>query len=102
MRVNISYSLDLEDIPRAISHLIHENIEKLDGIVAELDEADQELKRSSNVVDNIKKIDNLRKKMYGIDMSLADIVMILSERQRVINQQFIKEQVEVDNAVKAD
>jgi hypothetical protein len=73
MKVKISYTTNLEDIPREISRLMgtmSEEIEKCNNYVCNLD--------TTNVEVCLSNLDDLRKTLSYVDLVAGDSVAVLS------------------------
>ena len=79
MRVRISYSVDLEDVPSESTRMLNETLgqlqDALDNVrgLIQLVESDQPDKKELNL-----KMDNSRKILGAVDARLADVTMILA------------------------
>jgi len=95
MRVNISYSVDLDKVPNAVASMvmqIHTDYKSLSTRLAELQIS---LKSEPNITSCLKEIDDIRKAMIEVDISLSDCTSILAGYQKAINDNFLpKEEVE--------
>ena len=88
MRVNITYSVDLEDIPIEIDKLLQENRELLDKILEDLKSVS-----GKNPLEIIELINTSRESLAVFDMRLAECNNILSGfidiRARGVNTQIV-------------
>ncbi len=89
MRVNITYSVDLNDIPLEIDKLLRENKELLDKIMKDLESVS-----TRNPLEIIEVINSSRESLAVFDMRLAECNNILSGfidiRAKGPNHQFIE------------
>jgi len=89
MRVNITYSVDLEDIPIEIDKLLQENRELLNKIIEDLESVS-----GKNPLEIIELINTSRESLAVVDVRLSECNNILSGfidiRARGVNQQFIE------------
>lgn len=89
MRVNITYSVDLNDIPLEIDKLLRENKELLDKIMKDLESVS-----TRNPLEIIEVINSSRESLAVFDMRLAECNNILSGfidiRAKAPNHQFIE------------
>ena len=84
MRVNITYSVKLEDIPQTTAKLIYDTkedslsplVKKLDKALVLLDKKDEK--------NAIYCLDEVRQELSKIDMRLADCIHILSGYQNIM------------------
>jgi hypothetical protein len=84
MRVNVTYSVELEDVPQTAAKLIHNAKENsLAPLTKKLDEAlillDKEDEKNA-----VYCLDEVRQELSKIDLRLADCVNILSGYQNVM------------------
>ena len=78
MRVRISYSVDLEDVPSECARMLVESLEKINDIHREIESLVDTLDSKDTVAWQIKdKIGRCRQKMAKVDMVLEDNSMIL-------------------------
>ena len=78
MRVRISYSVDLEDVPDECARMLTENLQKLGEIQAQIESLVDQLDTKKGIDWQIKdKINNCRVQLAKLDASLADNDMIL-------------------------
>ena len=78
MRVNLSYSVELEDVPEHISQIIDdewEHISFCDHVINEIIDCLKTEDMSTDLV--IKKIDKVRRKLATIDTRLRESTNIL-------------------------
>ena len=73
MRVNISYSLELENVPREVGRMMVECVEKIRKIHGELDQA---IGREPLAM--IEELDEIRLDLADADLRLDDCMKILS------------------------
>ena len=100
MRVNITYSVDLEDVPQATAKLIHETKENsLRPLTKKLDEA-LVLLNKEDEKNAVHLLDGVRQELSKIDLRLADCMHILSGYQNVLmgNLDNLEEPEEVSEA----
>lgn len=73
MRVNITYSVGIEDIPGEVENLLTKERESLEYITALI--GDLEL---SNPLETIERLASVRETLVSVDMRLAECLAILS------------------------
>ena len=98
MRVNISYSVDLDKVPNAVASMvmqIHTDYKSLSTRLAELQIS---LKSEPNITTCLKEIDDIRKAMIEVDASLSDCSTILAGYQNVINDSFLPQKEEEEES----
>lgn len=90
MRVNVSYSIDLEDLPREADYLYNKAVSQLDSILGYL----QRLERTeySNPVELAELINKQREKLALVDAQLGDYGAIIVGYQEAQAQLFLAEQ----------
>jgi Mg2+ and Co2+ transporter CorA len=78
MRVRISYSVDLEDVPSECARMLQESLEQLGEAQREIESTIDKLDDADSVGWQIKdQIDRCRQRLAKLDMILADNEMIL-------------------------
>jgi len=78
MRVRISYSVDLEDVPKECARMLSESSEHISEIQREIESLIEKLKNTDGIAWQIKaQIDRCRQQLSKLDMILADNDMIL-------------------------
>ena len=78
MRVRISYSVDLEDVPTECSRMVQETMRKVNEIYEELETVVDALNTDRAVSWQVKdSIDKCRQELGKIDAMLADSDMIM-------------------------
>lgn len=78
MRVRISYSVELEDVPAECSRMLQEAADLVAQVNEEIDSLVDQLNSGKAVAWRVKDyIDHSRKKLAKVDAVLADNVMIL-------------------------
>jgi hypothetical protein len=73
LRVNISYSIELEDVPSEVSRILVECEGSLREIHGDLDRA-----IGKDPLSVIEELDDLRKRLAKLDMKFGDSMSILS------------------------
>jgi hypothetical protein len=88
MRVNISYSVDLENVPDEVEKLLSEaeNIIEND-VLSPLGDAKEEITITKNYSETIKKIDDARVSLIKTVARLEDCSNILLGFSEVLNDQ---------------
>jgi predicted nuclease with TOPRIM domain len=78
MRVRISYSVDLEDVPSECARMLQENLEHLNEVHREIESLIDKLDDTETVAWQVKdQIDRCRQRLAKLDMVLADNDLIL-------------------------
>ena len=84
MRVNVTYSVELEDVPQTTAKLIHDTKENsLRPLIKVLDEALIFLNKEDEK-NAVHRLDEVRQELSKIDLRLADCMHILSGYQNVL------------------
>jgi len=100
MRVNISYSIDFEDVPKTINKIISEaKIESLNQVNEQYDELLRHLTEEDEK-HSIEKINFIRKEILKLDLRLADCANILTGYQKALLSP--SSEAKVENGVKVD
>lgn len=85
MLVNISYSIDFDEVPKVVRGFLEEDVQKeLTGEIAEaINEAISALaEENENAGKAFQKIDHIRETLVKLDMRLSDCSNILKGYQR--------------------
>jgi len=78
MRVRISYTVDLEDVPLECARMLHDSIEQIEELREEISELVKQLDDGKTQAWLAKdKIDRCREKLAKLDSILADNDMII-------------------------
>lgn len=78
MRVRISYSVDLEDVPGECARMLHDSLEHVEEVREEISELIKQLDDDKAQAWLVKdKIDRARQKLAKLDAVLSDNDMIL-------------------------
>lgn len=83
MRVNISYSLDFDDIPREVAKFVREIAESQEEISRLCLQVSSEL-NDEKIIAAVENIDKIRKVLMGMDTKLQDSTNILIGYQRTL------------------
>ena len=87
MRVRISYSVDLEEVPSESHRMLKQGVEELDKICKALSEHSTNIKEGNLSEERtLLVLQDLRKKMMAVDFKLADNIMILTGYHAAKNQ----------------
>jgi len=79
MRVTLSYSLDINEVPAEISDLINRRVKELHDAVDLVEDTSVTLReKDPNIEINATAIDRARQKLASFDAVLADIYGILA------------------------
>ena len=91
MRVNISYSIDLEYVPEGVCKLLSSERKEQEKVLIEYTNITSML-QSGNLVAALQRIDETRKTMGKLDARLQDMVSILNGFLQVNTQEEAPEQ----------
>ena len=85
MRVNITYSVDLDEIPRRIATLLNEAmIIVTENVLENLSLAENSIHQDVNVNKTLSALDETRKELAVIDSRLAECTNILIGYQKIL------------------
>ena len=91
MRVNISYSIELEDVPEEVCKLLASERKEQEKILIEYTNIANAV-QSGELGNAIQKLDSVRKTMGKLDARLQDMISILNGLAQVENQKENPEQ----------
>jgi len=74
-RVNISYSVELDELNFEVQRLILKGLHEVQELIKECNEIDQE---DVLIFKNCESIDNVRRRMAKVDLVLSDVANIIS------------------------
>jgi|TARA_Y100000114_G_scaffold96246_1_gene89565 hypothetical protein len=78
MRVRISYSVDLDDVPNECARMLNDTLNKLNKVHEDIESLVHQLDNNSTVDWQVQhKLNRCRKSLAKIDMILEDNSMIL-------------------------
>lgn len=85
MKVNLTYSVDFEELPKEIKRMMEEVAPKAELLYGFLSMGKvYESVKEKNVISAIKTIENLRQNMIDIDLRLDDVTNILIGYQETL------------------
>ena len=85
MRVNITYSVDIEELPRRIATLLNESMVKVtEGVLENLSIAENSIHQDANVNKTLIARDETRKELAVIDSRLEECSNILIGYQKIL------------------
>jgi len=88
MRVNISYSVDLDNIPSEVEKLLSEAEQIIEfDVLGPIEEAKEGVSITKNYSDSVEKIDNARESLVKTVARLEDCANILLGFNDVMNDQ---------------
>lgn len=90
MRVNISYAVEIDELPTKVWELIRETSKNLSYVNEELEQMVQGPSQDEMV--NVDLIDDMRKQLATIDAQLADYSAILAGYVRTKAELYMAEQ----------
>ena len=86
MKVNIQYSVDLEDIPNKVRELLMTSAQKSLNIEAGIRYTISLMEDNMSIDEQLKRIDEVRREMADIDLTLMDCSEILHGYQKALVQ----------------
>ena len=86
MKVNIQYSIDLEEIPNKIRGFLVESARKSEAIEAGIMYTISLIDDNMSIEEQLKRIDVVRREMADIDLALLDCSEILHGYQKALVQ----------------
>ena len=85
MRVNITYSVDIEELPRRIATLLNETMVKVtEDVLENLSLAENSIHQDANVNKTLSALGETRKELAVIDSRLAECANILVGYQKIL------------------
>lgn len=80
MKVKISYSVDIEEVPKRVQEIINEASTDLNQLASSLPNNVEKVDfRSDFIKDTYEKIDSVRRKLFVLDARLGDSLTILDD-----------------------
>ena len=86
MKVTIQYSIDLEDIPNKVRDFLMTSAQKSQGIEAGIRYTISLMDDNMSIDEQLKRIDEVRREMADIDLTLMDCSEILHGYQKALVQ----------------
>ena len=86
MKVTIQYSVDLEDIPNKVRDFLMTSAQKSQSIEAGIRYTISLMEDNMSIDEQLKRIDEVRKEMADIDLTLMDCSEILHGYQKALVQ----------------
>jgi len=82
MRVKISYTVDLEEMPERVDALVDEATRELQkGLESGREEFNHLLMKHGNLEKSIKRVDEMREALLKADLQLSDCTQLLVKLQ---------------------
>ena len=89
-RVNIQYSVNVEEVPELVTRLLSEAVDRLQEVSVDTSQAYGEIRKQTIDFENYSfgasKIDDVRRILADIDYRLADCGMMLEGMNQLENQ----------------
>ena len=86
MRVRLTYSVELEDVPDSVAELIEGELYRIDNVKESIGHAYNALSQDEPHLDLVaKSLDKARQTLGAIDMRLSECESILAGYERAIN-----------------
>ena len=92
MRVNVSYSVELDQVPTAVANVVTQSLDDLKAIEFQLENTAKKLKNDPDISKALTKIDSLRRDMAKIDVALMESAKILAGYQQVVAEQYLAQE----------
>ena len=86
MKVNISYSIELDDIPKKVREFMLDTAQKSQSIEAGIRYTISLMEDNMSIDEQLKHIDEVRREMADIDLTLIDCSEILHGYQKALVQ----------------
>ena len=86
MKVTIQYSVDLEDIPNKVRDFLTTSAQKSQSIEAGIRYTISLMEDNMSIDEQLKRIDEVRREMADIDLTLMDCSEILHGYQKALVQ----------------
>ena len=86
MKVTIQYSIDLEDIPNKVRDFLMTSAQKSQSIEAGIRYTISLMEDNMSIDEQLKRIDEVRREMADIDLTLMDCSEILHGYQKALVQ----------------
>jgi len=96
MKVKLSYSVDLDDIPDNIIRLLSDSARRMYNVSEKLDEAIEKAKSNREYLKILDEVDQLRKDMFHVDSTLEECYEIVRGYQRAKIQHHIQQHQEME------
>ena len=78
MRVKISYSVDLDDVPKECARMLEKSLQEIEEVEREISSLVEKLRNTDGIAWQIKaQIERCRQRLTKLDMVLADNDLIL-------------------------
>lgn len=84
MRVKISYSIDLEEVPTEIAKMLRSCTKEVNSVARGIDAALQALEEGNDTLKIVDGISRVREEMYRVDSNLQDVMSILTGYQQTL------------------
>ena len=99
MRVNISYSVELDEVPMAVSNMIMQLHSSCESLYAQMAELQISLRTRPNVEESLREIDNIRQQLFKADQGLVDCTSILAGYQKALSGAYLQEEIREEEQV---
>ena len=100
MKVKISYSVDIDNIPNQVIGILQNAAADLDSISDKFQNIIEKARTTREYLKILDELDELRKEMYQVDQQLEDSYDIVGGYQRVRMQQHAQEHQALEMADK--
>ena len=96
MKVKISYSVDIDDIPDSVIKILREATEDIEGVSKKFQDVIKKADSTREYLKILDDLDKIRKEMYQVDSKLEDCYDIVGGYQRVRIQQHTQDHQALD------
>jgi hypothetical protein len=96
MKVKISYSVDLDEVPDSVINLLKEAARGAYDVAAELEEVVEKAIKNKEYLKILEELDKARKDLFGIDSVLEECYEIVRGYQKTRIQQHTLEHQAMD------
>ena len=97
MRVNIQYSIEMDEIPEKVLDFLQGASSSSADIVHEIDDIVFCMEGNFSIDNTLKQIDKIRRDLANIDLTLIDCSEILHGYQKALVQLREPQKIEVDH-----
>ena len=97
MRVNITYSIEMDEIPKKVADFLHGASAKSADIVHSIDDIIHCMDSRLSIEKTLEEIDVVRRELANIDHTMLDCTEILHGYQKALVQLREPQKIEVDH-----
>jgi len=85
-RVNITYAVDLDEVPSRVAHLLREALEQFENVCNDIHNATNRLDSGQSTVKTCRSIDEVRQRLMKLDVRLEDCQALLAGYQKTVSE----------------